>query len=357
MKKLFFFLISFLIGIALFFWVINTVGWEEVRKILFNFSGRNSLIVLFLTMLIWLASLWKWKFVLGSQGCHYSFWGLLQIAFASNAVTYLLTPTALFGGEGFRVYALRKKFSTPWDKNLAAIIIEKLLSASMSLIFLILGLLSFLFLNQHMSAGLAIISAVIIGGLTLILATFYFKSFKKESIFKFIFRFFGKEMKNGTISEGVEKEVFKFFEFNRKTMWQGIAIAFLRYSLIFIRCWILIFFLKQETSILIALAVMFFLYLAYSFPLPAGMGSLDTAQAFVFGTFNLGQATGITFSFITRGAEIIISLIGIIFLIKLGIEIFSGNIKNFFQKIISNADRQESEKIIEDSSNNHGGDQ
>ncbi|MDD2696745.1 MAG: lysylphosphatidylglycerol synthase transmembrane domain-containing protein [Candidatus Pacebacteria bacterium] len=336
MKKFFFFLISLLIGIALFFWILNTVGWQEVRKILFNFSGRNSLIILFLTMLIWLVGLWKWKFVLNSQGCNYPFMGLLQIAFASNAVTYLLSPTALFGGEGFRVYALRKKFSAPWDKNLAAVIIEKLLSASMALIFLILGVLSFLFLNQSISRNLAIISIVIIGGLTMILATFYFKSFKKESIFKLIFRFFGKEMKNGTVTEGVEKEIFNFFEFNKKTMWQGMAIAFLRYFLIFVRCWILIFFLKRETSILIALAVMFFLYLAYSFPLPAGMGALDTAQAFAFGTFNLGQATGITFSFILRGAEIIISLIGIIFLIKLGIEIFSGNIKNFFQKITSN---------------------
>jgi len=183
MKKFFFFLISLLIGIGLFLWILNMVGWQEVRKILFNFSGRNSLIVLFLTISIWLVGLWKWKFVLGSQGCKYPLFSLLQIAFASNAVTYLLTPTALFGGEGFRVYALRKKFSTPWDKNLAAVIIEKLLSASMALVFLILGLLSFLFLNQSISRNLAVISAVIIGGLTLLLVTFYFKSFKKESIF------------------------------------------------------------------------------------------------------------------------------------------------------------------------------
>ena len=95
MKKFFFFLISLLVGIGLFLWILNMVGWQEVRKILFNFSGRNSLIVLFLTILVWLVGLWKWKFVLNSQGCNYPLSGLLQIAFASNAVTYLLTPTAL----------------------------------------------------------------------------------------------------------------------------------------------------------------------------------------------------------------------------------------------------------------------
>ena len=335
-KKFLLFWVTLFIGIGLFVWVLENVGWQEVRKILFNFSGFNGLIVLFLTILIWLVGLWKWKFVLNSEGCNYPLVGLLQIAFASNAMTYLLTPTAILGGEGFRIYVLRKKFSAPWDKNLAAIIIEKLLSASIALIFLILGLFSFLFLNQNISRNLAIISAVIIGGLVVGLVTFYFKCFKKESIFKLIYRFFGKKIKNGTITEGVEKEIYNFFEFNKKIMWQGMAIAFLRYFLIFVRCWILIFFLKKESSILIALAIMFFLYLAYSFPLPAGIGALDTAQAFAFGVFNFGPAAGVTFSFILRGAEIMISLVGIIFLIKLGIEIFSGNIKNFLQKISPN---------------------
>ncbi len=333
MKKFLLLLVSLSIGIGLFSWVLKTVGWQEVKKIFYSFSGRESLAILFLTLLIWLVGFWKWQFVLNSQGYNYSKKGLLQIMFASNAVTYLLTPTAIFGGEGFRMYALRKKSSIPWENNIAAIIIEKLLSASVAWIFLIIGLLSFLFLTQSLPRQVAIISAVIIGGLSLGLLIFYFQCFRKESIFRLIFRFFGKEFKNGQLTENIAKEIFAFFEFKKKIMWKGLGIAFLRYFLIFFRCWLLIFFLKGELNILIALAIMFFMYLAYSFPVPAGVGSLDVAQAFAFGSFGLGAATGVTFSFILRGAEIIISLIGIVFLIKLGLEIFTGNIKNFFKKI------------------------
>ncbi len=219
-----------------------------------------------------------------------------------------------------------------------------MLSASIPWFFLIGGFLSFLFLNHTLPRQVALIAALIIGALSLGLFIFYFKSFRKESIFKLIWRFFGKEIKDGHITQEIEKEIFTFFEFEKKTMWQGLSIALLRYFLIFFRCWLLIFFLTHQASIPIALSSMSFLYLAYSFPTPAGFGSLDVAEAFVFTSFGLGAAVGVTFSFILRGAEIIISLVGIVILIKLSFEIFSGNIKNFFQKASSalrNADEDE----------------
>lgn len=339
-KKFLLFLLSSSIGIGLFVWILKMVSWREVEKIFYSFSSRESLIILFLTLLIWLAGFWKWQFVLGSQGCDCSKKSLLQIIFASNAITYLFTPTAIFGGEGFRIYALRKKSSVSLEKNIAAIIIEKLLGASVVWIFLVTGLLSFLFLNQSLSGQLAIISAAVIGGLGLGLLIFYTQCFRKKSILKLIFRFFGKEFKNGYLTENIEKEIFSFFEFKKKIMWKGLGIAFLKYFLIFFKCWLLIFFLKGELNVLTAMSAMFFLYLAYSFPSPAGVGSLDVAQAFVFGSLGLGAATGITFSFILRGAEIIISLVGIVFLIKLGIEIFSDNIKNFFKKALENKNNE-----------------
>jgi len=344
MKKVLLFLIAFFIGLALFIWVLRMVGWSDIRKILLSFTGYQGLIILFLTLLIWLVGFWKWQFVLSSQGCNFSKRTLLQITFAGNAVTYLLTPTAIFGGEGFRMYSLRKKSSVPWENNIAAIIIEKLLSASIAWLFLIVGLLSFIFLNQSLSGQFSIISTIIIGGLSLGLLIFYLQCFRKKSIFRLIFRFLGKQFKNGHLTENIEKEIFTFFDFRKKIMWKGLGIAFFRYFLIFLRCWLLIFFLSGGLNILIALAIMFFLYLAYSFPLPAGLGSLEAAQAFAFNSFGLGAATGITFSLILRGAEIIISLIGTIFLIKLGLEIFAGNIKDFFKKINSNADQQGGER-------------
>jgi uncharacterized protein (TIRG00374 family) len=334
MKKFLIFLLSFLTGLGIFIWVIKWVGWQEIKKPLFALSGYQGIAILILTILIWSVGLWKWKFILKSQGYNLPTLSLGEIFFASYTITYLLTPTAVFGGEAFRVYATKKKFSLPWEKNLAAIAIERLLSSSILLIFLILGTISFLFLASPPFKNFGIIATILIGLLGTGLVIFYFRSFKKESILKFFFKFLKIRAKknNNYAIENIEKEIFYFFDFKKIIMWKGLGISLLRFLLILTRCWVLVLFLKGGINILISLAILFFLYLSYLVPLPAGLGSLEAAQAFAFGSLGLGTASGITFSFVLRGTEILVALFGLILLIKLGIKLFIENIGNLIEK-------------------------
>ncbi len=321
MKKVLVFLFSFVIGLGLFFLVIEWVGWEEIKETLFAFSGWKGIVILGITLLIWLVGIWKYKFVYKSQGYNFSVWSLGEILFAGFTIAYLF-PTTYFGGEVFKFYAIKKKFSLPWKKNLTAIAIEKLISLSILLLFLVVGAVSFLLLSNSLLKNFGIIALVLIGSLTIGLTIFYFKSFKKESILKWFFRFFGIKNKKNHLVGDIEKEIFLFFDFRKTLMWKGLGIAFLKYLLVLIRCWFLLFFLKGEINIFISLAIFSFFYLSYLFPFPARLGSSEAAQVFAFGYLGLGTATGITFSFILRGAEILIALFGFIFLVKLGIKFF-----------------------------------
>ena len=329
MKKILVFLFSFVIGLGLFFLVVEWVGWKEIKEILFAFSGWKGSVILGITLLIWLINIWKYKFIFKSQGYNFSVWSLGEILFASFAVAYLF-PTAYFGGEAFKAYAIKKKFFLSWKISLAIIAIEKLLSASVIFLFLVAGAVSFLLLSNSPLKNFGIIALVLIGGLAVGLTIFYFRSFKKKSILKWFFRFFGVKSEKNHLAGEIEKEVFRFFDFRKKLMWKGLGISFLKYFLALVRCWFLILFLKGEINILIALAVLFFIYLAYVFPFPAKMGSLEAAQVFVFSSLGLGAAAGVTFSFILRGAEILIALFGLIFLIKLSIKFF---IENKFNRL------------------------
>ncbi len=321
MKKVLVFLFSFVIGLGFFFLVVEWVGWKEIKEILFAFSGWKGSVILGITLLIWLINIWKYKFIFKSQGYNFSVWSLGEILFASFAVAYLF-PTAYFGGEAFKAYAIKKKFFLSWKISLTIIAIEKLLSASVIFLFLVAGAVSFLSLNNFPLKNFGIIALVLIGGLAVGLTIFYFRSFKKESILKWFFRFFGVKSGKNHLAGEIEKEVFRFFDFRKKLIWKGLGISFLKYFLALIRCWFLILFLKGEINILIALAVLIFIYLAYVFPFPAKMGSLEAAQVFVFSSLGLGAAAGVTFSFILRGAEILIALFGFIFLVKLGVKFF-----------------------------------
>ncbi|GAH98519.1 unnamed protein product, partial [marine sediment metagenome] len=222
MKKVLVFLFSFVIGLGLFFLVVERVGWEEIKETLFAFSGWKGIAILGITLLIWLVGIWKYKFVYKSQGYNFSVWSLGEILFASFTIAYLF-PTTYFGGEVFKFYAIKKKFSLPWKKNLTAIAIEKLVSLSILLLFLVVGAVSFLLLSNSLLKNFGIMVLVLIGGLAIGLTIFYFKSFKKESILKWFFRFFGIENKKNHLVGDIEKEIFLFFDFRKILMWKGLG--------------------------------------------------------------------------------------------------------------------------------------
>lgn len=76
MKKVLVFLFSFVIGLGLFFLVVEWVGWEETKEILFAFSGWKGIAILGITLLIWLVRIWKYKFIFKFQGYNFSVWSL-----------------------------------------------------------------------------------------------------------------------------------------------------------------------------------------------------------------------------------------------------------------------------------------
>jgi len=335
MRKFLIFLFSFLLGLALFTWIIKWIGWKDILDVLFNFSGYQGIVILGITLLSWFVGLWRWKFILKSQECEVSNRGLGEILFASFPITFLFTPTAVLGGEVFRAYSLKKRFFLPWDKSVASVAIERLLGASVLLFYLIFGAVSFVFLAETPLKNFKIIALSFIGLLVSGLVIFYFKCFKKESILKWIIKFLGIKNKKNNLPENIEKEIFHFFDHKRGLIWKGLGITFLKYFLILTRCWIIIFFLHGQSGILIALAIFFFVNLSHFFPFPADLGSLEALQVLAFGSLGLGAAAGVSFSFISRGADLVIAILGLIFLFKLGIKFFIENIEEKIYKIFN----------------------
>ncbi|MFH1656220.1 MAG: lysylphosphatidylglycerol synthase transmembrane domain-containing protein [Candidatus Nealsonbacteria bacterium] len=328
-KNILIFLVLLFLGFVLFYFVIEWVGWAEIKEILFTFSGYKGIVILILSILIWLAGLLRWEFVLKSFGYKFSQLGLFEIYFASYTLNYFFSPPVYFGDELFRLYATKKKFSIEQDKNLATIAIEKVLSASILLLFLVFGAISFIFLVKVPFKNFGLISLSVIGVLSVALFLFYFRSFNKKSIFNIFFKIFGiKNKRNQEIFNNIEEEIFRFFDFKKSLMWKGLTVAFSRYFFIFARCWFLIYFLTGGTGILIPIVVLLFLFLATVLPFPARIGGLELTQAFAFGVLGMGTAVGITFSFIIRGAEMLIALFGLVLFIRLGIKFSHQGIEN-----------------------------
>ncbi len=109
-------------------------------------------------------------------------------------------------------------------------------------------------------------------------------------------------------------------------MWEGLGLSFLRVGIITFRAWLLIVFLGKTISILPALSVLGFSYLALLFPIPASLGSHEAVQSFAFEALNLGAGTGMAYVMVIRGAEVILYLAGLIIFIRLSLNLLKTNI-------------------------------
>src|SRR4030042_3462349 len=143
MKKLLLFLVSLLIGLGLFIWVLKFVGWQGIKSSFLIFTSWKGLVIFGLTLLMMLTGSRKWKEILKGEGINVPFLDLFKVYLAGFSVMFL-APVMFLGGEIFRGYVLKEKNSVPWSKGIASVIIDRILDWTVNLVFIFLGVLFFL---------------------------------------------------------------------------------------------------------------------------------------------------------------------------------------------------------------------
>ncbi|GAI55188.1 unnamed protein product, partial [marine sediment metagenome] len=208
----------------------------------------------------------------------------------------------------------------PWPKGLASVIVDRVLEWTINLVVIFFGLLFFFYKIGFSSKNLGIIFGGILAIFILGIAYFYLKVFKKESIIKVIVKGLGMkriEQKNTFLK--IEKEVFSFFRPEKKAMWKGFGLSFLRTTGMYLRVWVVISFLGKSVGAFSVLSILGFSHLALLIPIPTALGSHEAIQALGFSSLGLGASTATAFTMIIRGSELIMALLGIIILFRLGI--------------------------------------
>lgn len=322
MKKIYLFLISFLFGLGLFVWVINFVGWQEIKKSILVFVGWQGLVLFVLTLFLFLLINWKWREILKTKGITIPFFELFKVFLSGFSLTYLF-PTFLLGGEFLRGYILKKKYNISWSKGMASVFIDRILDWTTNLIVVFLGISFFL-----SSIGILPKKLFITLGLTFLfwltaIVFFYTMAFRKASIAKFIFKVIGYKNESHSLLV-TEKETFDFFMPQKIYFWKMLGIAFIEELIVLFRIFLLISFFGKEVNLLFALSISGFSYLSTMIPIPASLGVQDALQAFAFNSLGLGASLGAAFTLIIRGAEVILALLGIFLLFNFGIKLFGG---------------------------------
>lgn len=332
MKKLIFSILSLLLGLILFFWLFNQIGWHGIKQAFLRLSGVEGIIALILAVFYTLFGALRWRVILKNKGFVFSVKELYGSYLACFAITYL-APLILFGGEVFRGYILNQKKpafakatagrqeKNSLEKGIAASIIDGIFEYASEFLIVVCGIITLFFtINLKLNA-----LYVFIGSVVLIITgiIFYFFFVKKKSLIKIIF----KTNNHGAI---IEQEIIDFFDFKNKYFQKAVFYSCIKIILRFFQYWILLEFLGKSVSLMFAISALGVSVLSMLPPVSADLGTHDFGSALLFEKMGLGSEAGIVFASIVRAINLTLSIFGIMFLVKTGIQMFQDRI---FKKI------------------------
>jgi len=332
------FLIALFVGIFIFISVMKIVGWKRIPEAFIFFLSFKGLVILGISVLISMVGFLRWRFILRKMTGQFNFPGLLKIWLASFTVTYL-TPVAFLGGEPFRAYFSKKKYALNWQKTAGAVIVDRFLDWTLFVIFTILGIFTFLFSNRIKYSQLILISGILVGALFFLLLIFYSKSLRKQSTLEWFLKLFRikkekfEKSQNGKLMFAIEKEIVDFFSFGKTAFWQGIGFSLLKYCLYFSRVAFLVLFLQKGAGLVQAFGIYGISNLALFIPVPATIGSMEATGMLGFSAFGFGMAPGAIFAMVLRASDLVLSLVGAVFLLKISIDFAGTKILEFLEKM------------------------
>ena len=319
---------SLILGLIIFVQLGKVIGWEEIGRAFAVFTGWQGLVIILFSFLIAVIGNWRWQEILKDSGINVSFFNLFKIYLGGYSMMYLM-PILIWGGEAFRVYGLTKEKDISWKKTFASVIIERILEWTANILIIFLGLAFFLYNVYFPPKELTIIFGVSLTFFVSIISYFYIKAIGKKSIIRDIVkRFWKKEVSddNGFIS--VENDVFKYFRWGNSFN-KGVALSILRAIVMQARIWILIMFLGNTLGFFPSLSILGFSYLSSMIPIPTSLGSHEAIQYYAFTSLGLLGSTATVFTLILRAAEIIVSSVGMMFLLRTGFKLAESKIFNY----------------------------
>lgn len=330
MKKVLLAIASFFIGLVLFIWISKTIGWDEIKKALIILMGWRGLAIFTLSALVEVFGGLRWQIILRGLNIRASFREIFRFYLAGSSFAYFF-PMSIIGDEVFMTYMLKERKAVPWSKGLASTILDRILELTANLLVIFFGMLYFFIAIgfSHSKLNLIYVAAFVITVLAVVFI--YFKSFKSESIIKYFIQ------NERELLLEVEKEAFAFLKPRNILMWKGFGLSMARAGVIIIRAWLLIIFLGKAISVLPALSVQGFSYLALLLPIPASLGSHEAVQAFVFNALGLGAGNGLAYVEVIRGTEIVLYLVGLVIFIRLGLNLVKNNLLKKTEEFIGKA--------------------
>lgn len=341
-------IILMVLGALLAAGLVVKIDTRELITALLGFPFLGFLLILLFTFLGIVVANWRMYVILKPQHPDIKFMKLLGVWLVGNALNYL-TPVGYLGGEGVKAYLLNNRFGLSWDRTASALIFDRILEITVSLLMIAVSLVVFIVYAGPAGLTKTILSVVISIG-TLGILTFFFYAHvlqNKKVVTPLIKRFSLENRRAGIFIIKSEQELIDFFVGNRRIFWQGWGISVLRQFVLLGRHILLLYFLGKGVTFVASIVSLGALYVGFAVPIPASLGVQEAFQSAAFTGLGFKAGEGLALSFVLRGADILVSAVGILILLRYGLGLMTTGIRGLMDKGLEEGGLEEESNMLE----------
>lgn len=327
MNKRWYFIGGFLLGLALFTVSLRFYSWNDLVDLLVHIPLGTIAAYAAVSFLIFLTLAARWWVVCRQHGIKVPYINLLGYRYVGFAVSFI-TPGPRIGGEPVRA-GLLMRHNQDYPTSLSTVVADKTIELTTFGVLFIICLAALL-----LNLALDPISQIVFGTVGLIILglmifVFYTFSQGRDPILT-LFRYFRLDRIKALQAyekeiKVFEKNITRFYKQDKKKFVIASALSMLAWSISFVEYHLLLGMLGVDATIIHVFAVYSTVGLAYLIPIPFALGSLEAAQTGMFAALKLPREAGVGVAFITRGRDLVRTLIGFILLSYYGASVVKKN--------------------------------
>ncbi|GEM_PF-2759100 len=325
-KRNIFFLILTIIGVALFVFLVQSIGWDKIKEAFTMFTWWQ-FVILVVSFFIWLIFISRSTMViLKAFGHRISFKKMYPLVCIAFSVGYV-TPVPYTGGEPVQVYLMYKRNHVPISAATTAVILERVTRQIMALLVILAGVVLGL-ATVDMSWITRFILIGLMAFFLFVLWAYFAKSISGEGFLQFMIRFLHlknlkivKKPKAARVIQNIDRCTTNFLTSHGKPFWISMGYATLSTAIMVGQLILVLYFMGYKPTLSGVLLLYMFTNLVTLIPTPAMLGTYEAGGMAVFAIEGLGAGFGLVFSLIMRIANVFAILPGLFMLPYYGLTI------------------------------------
>jgi len=325
-KRSIFFIVLTVVGVALFAFLIQSIGWDKIKEAFTMFTWWQ-FVILTGSFFVWLVFISRSTMVIlkafGHQVSFKNMYPLICIAFSVGYIT----PVPYTGGEPVQIYLMYKRNHVPVSAGTTAVILERVTRQTMALLVILTGVALGL-ATIDMSWIIRILLIALMAFFLFALWAYFAKSISGEGFLKYMIRVLHLQKiklvnkpKAARVIENIDRCTTNFLTSHGGAFWKSMGYAVLSTAVMVSQLVLVLYFMGYQPTLTGVLLLYMFTNLVTLIPTPAMLGTYEAGGMAVFAIEGLGAGFGLVFSLIIRIANVFAIVPGLLMLPYYGLTI------------------------------------